>query len=193
MPDEPPADTQAILDGVAGGRELAGERLLPLVYDELRKLARHRLSDLPPGRTLQATALVHEAWLKLVGDADPGWNHRGHFFGAAARAMRDILVDHERRRRSLKRGGDRLRIEVSQELAADGGAPPEDLLELDAALRRLEQDRPRHHQVLMLRHFAGLTVPETAEALGISPATVDRDWAFARAWLHRTLADGDVP
>lgn len=193
MPDEPPADTQAILDGVAGGRELAGERLLPLVYDELRKLARHRLSDLPPGRTLQATALVHEAWLKLVGDADPGWNHRGHFFGAAARAMRDILVDHERRRRSLKRGGDRLRIEVSQELAADGGAPPEDLLELDAALRRLEQDRPRHHQVVMLRHFAGLTVPETAEALGISPATVDRDWAFARAWLHRTLADGDVP
>ena len=107
--------------------------------------------------------------------------------------MRDILVDHERRRRSLKRGGDRLRIEVSQELAADGGAPPEDLLELDAALRRLEQDRPRHHQVVMLRHFAGLTVPETAEALGISPATVDRDWAFARAWLHRTLADGDVP
>ena len=192
MPDEPPADTQAILDGVAGGRELAGERLLPLVYDELRKLARHRLSDLPPGRTLQATALVHEAWLKLVGDADPGWNHRGHFFGAAARAMRDILVDHERRRRSLKRGGDRLRIEVSQELAADGGAPPEDLLALDA-LCRLEQDRPRHHQVVMLRHFAGLTVPETAEALGISPATVDRDWAFARAWLHRTLADGDVP
>ena len=193
MPDEPPADTQAILDGVAGGRELAGERLLPLVYDELRKLARHRLSDLPPGRTLQATALVHEAWLKLVGDADPGWNHRGHFFGAAARAMRDILVDHERRRRSLKRGGDRLRIEVSHELAADDGAPPEDLLELDAALCRLEQDRPRHHQVVMLRHFAGLTVPETAEALGISPATVDRDWAFARAWLHRTLADGDAP
>jgi RNA polymerase sigma factor (TIGR02999 family) len=192
MANEPRADPKAILREVAGERELAGERLLPLVYDELRRLARQRLSALPPGRTLQATALVHEAWLKLVGEQDPGWNHRGHFFGAAAQAMRDILVDHERGRRALKRGGDRMRIEVSQELSAPGAPAADDLLELDAALHRLEQDRPRHHQVVMLRHFAGLTVPETAEALGISPATVDRDWSFARAWLHRALAEEDA-
>jgi RNA polymerase sigma factor (TIGR02999 family) len=189
MDDEASSELTGILREVGDGREEAGARLLPLVYDELRKLAQHRLASLAPGRTLQATALVHEVWLKLVGDEDPGWNHRGHFFGAAAQAMREILVDYERRRRSLKRGGDRRRIEISRELSAVDTTEDDDLLALDAALERLEKERPRHHQVVMLRHFAGFTVPETADALGVSPATVDRDWSFARAWLHRELAD----
>lgn len=187
MSSEHPPDITQLLQQVDAGQQQAADQLLPLVYDELRRLARSRLRHLSPGQTLEATALVHEAWLKLVGDQDPGWNHRGHFFAAAAQAMREILVDRARKKSSHKRGGDLQRIELPDELLQAQGAAT-DLLELDRVLGQLEEQRPRHHRVVLLRYFAGLTVPAVAEVLGVSAATVDRDWAFARAWLHRALA-----
>ncbi len=176
-----------LLQAAARGDEHAAEELLPLVYGELRKLAQARLSKTPPGHTLTGTALVHEAYVRLVGHEDPGWDGRGHFFFAAARAMRDILVEHARAKSRLKRGGDRRRVDPDNlVLAID--APPEDLLALDEALSRLSREHPRQHQVVMLRFFAGLAAEEAAERLGITSRTVERDWRFARASLYDALA-----
>ena len=150
----------------------------------------HRMARLPPGSTLQATALVHEAYLRLVGEDKPSWNSRGHFFGAAAQAMRQILVDQARRKGSLKRGGDRRRIDL--EVAEPAVVPPSvSILALDEALERLERDDPRKARIVMLRYFAGLTTKETAAALDVSVPTVEREWRFARTLLHTQLADGE--
>lgn len=177
-----------LLHAAARGEPRAADELLPLVYDELRKLAQARMGQTPPGQTLQATALVHEAYARLVGEQDPGWEGRGHFFFAAARAMRDILVEQARKKGSLKRGGDRRRVDVDNlELAVE--APADDLLALDEAMEHLKHEHPRKHQVVMLRFFAGLTAEQTAELLGTTSSTVARDWRFARASLYQDLAD----
>jgi len=180
-----------LLSAASRGDRQAAEKLLPLVYEELRKLARARMGHLAPGQTLQPTALVHEAYLKVVGEADPGWDHRGHFFAAAAQAMRDILVDQARRRASLKRGGDRRRVDAEQ--AEPTIEPPvEDVLAVHEALERLEAEDPRKRRLINLRYFAALSNEETAAALGVSVGTVERDWRYVRAWLKRELGATDT-
>src|SRR5271170_879269 len=167
--------------------------LLPLVYDELRRLAAQRLAHEAPGQTLQATALVHEAYLRLAGgDPDQPWDDRGHFFAAAAEAMRRILVDNARRRHRQKRGGDRGRVDLDK---AEPTAPETDLdlLALDDALERLAANDPVKAQLVQLRVFAGLTNAQAAEILGLSTSTTDRYWAYARAWLRVEIAGGDLP
>lgn len=178
-----------ILQAAAGGDRQAASDLLPLVYDELRALARARLAKAPPGNTLQATALVHEAYMKVVGEADPRWDGRGHFFAAAARAMRNILVDQARRKASVKHGGEARRVNETPEIVASDDVKPEQMISLDASLSRLEAEDPRKAQVVMLRVFCGLTNEQTAEALGISVPTVERDWRFARSWLQREIGE----
>jgi RNA polymerase sigma factor (TIGR02999 family) len=177
-------------DQVQGEPKLARE-LLPLVYDELRRLAAQRLAREAPGQTLQATALVHEAYMRLVGESpDRPWDGRGHFFAAAAEAMRRIMVEHARRRHRLKRGGDRARIDLDQvDLAAPG--IDDHVLALDEALERLAQIEPVKAQVVQLRVFAGLTIGQAAEVLGLSISTTDRYWAYARAWLRVEIAGRD--
>ncbi|MGH7129782.1 MAG: ECF-type sigma factor [Planctomycetaceae bacterium] len=177
-----------ILSAVEQGDSQAAEELLPHVYDELRKLAAAKLARESPDQTLQATALVHEAWLRLV-DVDQAqhWNSRGHFFAAAAEAMRRILVENARRQSRLKHGGGRVR----EELAASNAAAPEDsdeLLALDEALGRLAVEDPVSAELVKLRYFAGLTIRQAAEVLGVSPRKADFLWAFARAWLRREIA-----
>lgn len=169
-------------------RQAATRRLLPLVYDELRALARAQLRHERPDHTLQPTALVHEAYLRLVGGNQPPWNDRQHFFRAAAEAMRRILIEHARKRRRAKRGGGLVRVELS---GVDLGVEqdPDRLLALDDAFRRLEQQDPEAADVVRLRFFAGLSVEETAQATGLSERTVKREWAFARAWLYDALRD----
>ncbi len=162
----------------------------PLVYDELRKLAAQKLAHEAPGQTLQATALVHDAYLRLVGAEDPAGTARGHFFAAAAEAMRRILVEAARRKHGPERGGDFTRLDLDPEQAGPPGPSPR-LLALDEALDRLAAIEPRAAEVVKLRYFAGLTVAEAAAALGISPRTADGDWAYARAWLVTALRDGD--
>ena len=182
-------DVTQILSKIAGGDDWAAGELLPLVYEELRKLAAARLSKEAPGNTLNATALVHEAYLRLVGPADDArWKNRGHFFAAAAEAMRRILVEAARRKQREKHGANRARVALD---VADPAAPDfrHDLVALDAALTRLEAEDPQAAKLVELRHFAGLSIVEAAEALGISPRSADRTWAYARAWLHRELAD----
>ncbi|MCA9172028.1 MAG: sigma-70 family RNA polymerase sigma factor [Planctomycetales bacterium] len=161
------------------------EELLPLVYQELRRLAAARLAQESPGQTLQATALVHEAYIRLV-DADVRWESRGHFFAAAARSMRQILINRAIRKQATKHGGDRGRQEFDEAMFASE-PPPERMLALNAALEQLESIDERKGQVVMLRYFAGLSIEDTALALGLSPATVKREWQFARAWLHREM------
>jgi RNA polymerase sigma factor (TIGR02999 family) len=162
--------------------------LLPDVYGELRRLAGVLSGRLPPGQTLQPTALVHEAYLRLVGDRDPGWNGRRHFFGAAARAMRDILIEQARRKGSQKHGGRARRVDLAEGLAIIE-PPAEDLLAVDEAIQRLRTEKPHLAEIAMLRYFAGLSVEETAEVLGISASTLAREWRFARAWLARHLGE----
>lgn len=181
------SDVTRILSAVERGDPHAAEQLLPLVYEELRKLATQRLAQEKPGQTLQATALVHEAYLRLVGSTQPqDWNGRGHFFGAAAEAMRRILMNRARDKGRLKRGGDRRRV-VLDDLADPVSAPADDLLDLDEALNRLAAEYPQAAELVKLRYFAGMTLPEAAEAVGIPPRTADRQWAFARAWLIEAL------
>jgi RNA polymerase sigma factor (TIGR02999 family) len=179
-----------ILSAIEQGDPLAAEQLLPLVYEELRKLAAQRLAQERPGQTLEATALVHEAYLRLV-DVEQAqqWNSRGHFFGAAAEAMRRILVDRARQKASRKRGGDLARQEID---GLEIGLPeiPEDLVALDEALNKLAATDKTAADLVHLRFFAGLPVPEAAQLLGISPRTADRLWAYARAWLHQELQGG---
>jgi RNA polymerase sigma factor (TIGR02999 family) len=179
-------DITRILSAIEHGDPRAAEKLLPLVYDELRKLAAHRLAAEKPGQTLQATALVHEAYLRLVGGQDPGWDGRGHFFAAAAEAMRRILVEQARRKKSLRRGGGAVGNALREN---DRVAAPvdDDLLDLDEALTRLSAIDEQASSVVKLRVFAGMTLEETAQALGVSTRTADRSWAYARAWLNRAL------
>lgn len=182
-----------ILEQIQRGDSAAAGDLLPLVYAELRQLAGHRLGNEKVGQTLQPTALVHEAYLRLVGDADVQWDGRSHFFAAAAEAMRRILIENARRRQSLKRGGDLNRRELADDDVIIDLGDVDGLLDLDAALRRLEEDEPELARMVELRYFAGLSVEETAQTLGVSPRTVKRNWAFARAWLGRELnAEGSL-
>jgi RNA polymerase sigma factor (TIGR02999 family) len=181
--DEPIART---LSAAAGGDPGVAADLLPLVYTQLRALARAQLMRLPPGQTLQPTALVHEAYLRVAGRRDLSWDDRGHFFAAAAKAMRDILVDEARRKMAKKRGGGQSRIAIEQAEMAFS-LPSEDVLAVDEALGQLERDDPRKGQIVNLRFFARLTVDETAAALGISPTTVRREWRYIRAWLGARL------
>lgn len=186
-----PSDVTRMLGEVSRGERNASSRLLPLVYEELRRLARARMAALPSGQTLQPTALVHDAYLRLVGDQDVGWKDRAHFFGAAAMAMRDILVERARRRGRIKHGGAMGRVELGESLgAADDGGASLDLIALNEALIRLEARDPRKSQVVMLRYFAGLSIDETAAALELSPATVTREWNYARAWLLDAITEG---
>jgi RNA polymerase sigma factor (TIGR02999 family) len=179
-----------LLGSIGGGEPERARELLPLVYEELRKLAAARLAQEPAGQTLEATALVHEAYLRLVGDDDAAWQNRGHFFAAAAEAMRRIVIESVRRKRSGKRGGDLARRDFDP---ANVAAPetPDDLLALDDSLARLEAVAPRQAELVKLRYFAGLTIPQAAESLGIAPRTADAYWAYARAWLLVDLRDPD--
>ncbi|MBM4025332.1 MAG: sigma-70 family RNA polymerase sigma factor [Planctomycetes bacterium] len=182
------SDVTRILNAIEHGETRATDELLPLVYEELRLLAAQRLSREPPGQTLQATALVHEAYLRLVGDTPQSWQSRGHFFSAAAEAMRRILVENARHKRSGKHGGGQKRVELENvESAGPTGPDPESLLSLDEALQRLAQVDSTKAEVVKLRYFAGLTIEQTAAGLGISPATAKRLWTYARAWLIREM------
>jgi RNA polymerase sigma factor (sigma-70 family) len=208
-------DVTRILAGIESGDPAAAEQLLPLVYDELRKLARQKLWHEQPGQTLQATALVHEAYLRLVGGGEtrgsgpeaseresnispsvpnprppvPAFDSRGHFFAAAAEAMRRILVESARRKNRLKHGGGREREPIDEQAIV---APQiaADLIELDAALDKLASKDPRKAELVKLRYFAGLTIEQAAAVLGISTTTADRDWTYARAWLFREMSQG---
>jgi RNA polymerase sigma factor (TIGR02999 family) len=181
------SDMTQLLSAIGQGDPKAAEQLLPLVYDELRKLAAQRLAQEKPGQTLQATALVHEAYLRLVGaEGGRDWNGRGHFFAAAAEAMRRIVIDRARDKRRLKRGGGGQRVDLDLG-DLPGISPDEDLLALDDALQRLERDEPIGASLVKLRYFAGLGQSEAAEALGLPRRTADRHWAFARAWLYDRL------
>jgi RNA polymerase sigma factor (TIGR02999 family) len=175
-----------ILCAVEAGDAGASKKLLPIVYEELRKLAHSLMAKTPPGNTLQPTALVHEAYLRLVGREDPGWNGRGHFFGAAAQAMRQILVEQARRKARCKHGGDRKRLDVDK-VDIPIEMPAEDMIALDEALERLRAHDARKAEVVTLRYFAGLTIEETATVLNVTERTVERDWRFARALLHKRL------
>jgi RNA polymerase sigma factor (TIGR02999 family) len=185
------ADVTEILNAIEQGDPSAAEQLLPLVYEELRKLAGHRLAHENPGQTLQPTALVHEAYLRLVdGERGANWNSRGHFFGAAAEAMRRILVEQARKRDRLKRGGDRQRLDLDA-LQLSVPEVADELLALDEALTEFARKHPDKAELVKLRYFAGLTVDEAAHSLGISTSTADRHWTFARAWLYRRIV-GDA-
>jgi RNA polymerase sigma factor (TIGR02999 family) len=185
------SEVTRILSAVEQGDPSAAEQLLPLVYEELRKLAGQKLAQEKPGQTLQPTALVHEAYLRLIGEGEePHWNGRGHFFAAAAEAMRRILIEQARRKMAGKRGGrwQRIAFEHAEAVAA---APPEELLAVDDALEQLKQSDPVAGNLVQLRYYAGLSVEQAAEVLGVSVATAYRHWTFARAWLHGQLSRPD--
>lgn len=194
-----------ILNAAAAGDGQAAEELLPLVYHELRRLAGDRMRKTPPGNTLQPTALVHEAYLRLLGRTpgeSPTWEGRHHFFAAAARAMRDILVDQARRKAAVKHGGGRRRqaidaitpaMEMTGRDGTESGLAEEDLVALNEALKKLETHDARKGQIVMLRYFAGLTQAETAAALDVSERTIEREWRYIKAWLRRELHDSDPP
>ena len=186
-----PSDVTRILGEVSRGERNASSRLLPVVYEELRRLARARMANLPAGQTLQPTALVHDAYLRLVGNESVTWKDRSHFFGAAAMAMRDILVERARRRARAKHGGGMRRMELGDSPSPSGESDAIDLIVLNDALTRLESEAPRKFQVVMLRYFAGLTIDETASALDASPATVSREWDYARAWLLDAMSENE--
>jgi RNA polymerase sigma factor (TIGR02999 family) len=179
-----------LLDAAAGGDRKAATALLPLVYDELRRLAAARLAAEPSGNTLAPTALVHEAYLRLVDDPDGDrWDHRGHFFAAAAEAMRRILVEAARRKKAAKHGGG-LRRHDANDLRITAPPVNDELVALDEALDRFAQVEPQKAELVKLRYFVGLTIEETAEALGISAATAKRHWAYSKAWLFQEMEGG---
>ena len=193
MAQNPTEQVTLLLSRIAAGEAHAAANLLPLVYDELRNLVAARMAKEQPGLTLEPTALVHEAYIRLIGAeggrADQKWDGRAHFFGAAAIAMRRILVERARRAASLKRGGHMSRVELADEPANATVAPDEvDMVALDRVMEGLKAQDARKHEVVMLRYFAGLTIEETSLALDLSPATVKNEWTIARAWLHRELA-----
>ena len=181
------SDVTQLLNAIDAGDPKAADQLLPLVYEELRKLAAAKMAQEKPGQTLQATALVHEAWLRLAGpEEQKGWNSRGHFFGAAAEAMRRILVDRARQKLSLKRGAGAERINLD-DLEVAAAADDDTLLAVDEAMAKLAKEDPASAEFIKLRFFVGLTNEEAAQALGIPERTARRHWSFARAWLHREL------
>ncbi len=183
------SEVTQILSQINSGDPSAVNRLLPLVYDELRKLAAARLAHENPGQTLQATSLVHEAYLRLAGSgAEQAFDHRGHFFAAAAEAMRRILVDKARHKKSQKAGGQQKRVELAR-IDADNKGPGPDILALNQALERLEILDPRAAELVKLRYFVGMTILETAAVLGISAATAKKDWAYAKTWLRAEMLD----
>lgn len=191
MPDGFDPQITHLLTRTAGGDPRAAEELLPLVYDELRRLARAKLAHEPAGQTLQPTALVHEAYLRLVGEQDPGWNGRGHFFAAAAIAMRRILVDQARRKGRLRHGGGKFRANF-ENIEGVAVSQTDDLPAIDEALARLEAEDPRKGQIVNLRYFVGLTEQEVADVLGVSLSTVEREWRYCRRWLYTQLRQGDT-
>jgi RNA polymerase sigma factor (TIGR02999 family) len=180
------SDITLVLDAIHRGESQASEELLPLVYEELRHLAAARMARASAGQTLQPTALVHEAWLRLVGGQDRNWQNRSHFFAAAAEAMRHILIDNARRKSRLKHGGglERLNIEEIDQATA---APEETLLLLNDCLEQLEKENPEYARIVMLKFFAGLTSHEVAETLGVGESTVERHWFFAKRWLLKKM------
>ena len=187
-PSVPETDATLLLNAAAGGDKDAADRLLPLVYDQLRRAAQLSLAGERPGHTLSATALVHEAYLKLVGPRQIAWGSRGHFYAAAAEAMRRMLIDHARSQ--ARRGGPARRLDELTDVASLSGADSEQILAVDAAVRRLEVDDPEAAAVVRLRFYAGLSVDQAAEALGISERTAARLWTYARAALYRGLSEG---
>jgi RNA polymerase sigma factor (TIGR02999 family) len=186
------SDVTRILNAIEKGDPKATDELLPLVYDELRLLAAQKLSREIPGQTLQATALVHEAYMRLLGDEGKTWQNHGHFFAAAAEAMRRILVDNARRKQRLKRGGDHQRVDLDDAGLGVAG-PCDDLVALDEALDKLSQNDKVKADLVKLRFFAGLTNEQAAKVLGVSHNTADRYWAYARSWLHLEISKGDEP
>ena len=181
-------DVTRIMHAIEQGDAGAADVLLPLVYEELRLLATQRLSHEQPGQTLQATALVHEAYVRLVGDDNKTWENRGHFFAAAAEAMRRILVENVRRKQRARHGGELQRIELDEsELGGPTGRRDDDLIDLDEALARFARQSELKANLVKLRYFAGLTIPQAAQALGISHATAERHWTYARCWLRTEI------
>jgi RNA polymerase sigma factor (TIGR02999 family) len=183
------SDITQVLSAIDTGDRQAAEHLLPLVYDELRKMAAGKMALEKPGQTLQATALVHEAWLRLAGSDRQQWRGRSHFFGAAAEAMRRILIDQARRKASLKRGAEQS-LATFHESEIEVAAPTDEILAVHGALDALAVEDATAAEVVKLRYFVGMTIPETAEALGISPRSADRHWLFARAWLKGAIREG---
>jgi RNA polymerase sigma factor (TIGR02999 family) len=179
-------DVTRILSAIEEGDPRAAVELLPLVYEELRRIAAHKMAGEAAGHTLQATALVHEAWLRLVGADQLGWKNRAHFFAAAAEAMRRILVESARRKQSLKRGGGAERVDVN-ESALVLSAPPEELLAVHEALDGLAKEDPVAAELVKLRYFVGMTMEEAASALGLAKRTAENVWTYARVWLHREI------
>ncbi|MFC1573253.1 sigma-70 family RNA polymerase sigma factor [Candidatus Eisenbacteria bacterium] len=186
------SEVTRILSALEQGDPRAADELLPLVYQELRRLAAQKLAREKPGQTLQATALVHEAYLRLVGTEEREWSNRGHFFGAGAEAMRRILIEAARRKKSLKRGGDRRRVELDDATLAIEG-PSDDLLVLNQALDKFVEVDPEAAELVKLRYFGGLTLEQIAQIRGVTRRTIVNHWAYARAWLHREMTKGDEP
>jgi RNA polymerase sigma factor (TIGR02999 family) len=185
-------DLTRILDAIGQGDPKAANELLPLVYDALRHLAAHKMANEPPGQTLQPTALVHEAWLRLAGNENVRWDGRAHFFGAAAEAMRRILVDNARRKRALRHGGGQQRLDIQEiEIAAD--TKEDELLAVNDALEALAASDKQKAELVKLRYFTGLTLEEAAQYLGISAPTAKRAWTYARAWLYHHIQKGTSP
>jgi RNA polymerase sigma factor (TIGR02999 family) len=179
-------DVTRILNAIHQGDSKAADELLPMVYNELRKLAGYKMAGETPGHTLQATALVHEAWMRLAGTHQQTWQNRAHFFAAAAEAMRRILVEHARRKKSLKRGGESQREEFD-ESAIVLTAPPDELLAVHEALDKLAQEDPPAAELVKLRYFVGMTMEEAATAMDLAPRTAERLWSYARAWLRQEI------
>jgi len=186
------SEVTRILSAIESGDEHAASELLPLVYDELRRLAARKIAREKPGQTLQATALVHEAYVRLVDRECAGrWDSRGHFFAAAAEAMRRILIENARRKKTEKHGGGRQRLDLDDVLSV-GESPPDDLLGLDEALAQLESVDRVAARLVTVRFFAGLSMPEAARTLGLSLRDAERNWTYARTWLHRRMTEGDA-
>ena len=182
------SDVTQLLNAMDADDPQAADQLLPLVYDELRRLAAFKMAHESPGQTLQPTALVHEAWLRLGGHENQAWNGRPHFFGAAAEAMRRILIDNARRKHARRHGGGQQRIDIQEiEIAVD--VRDDDLLEVNAALERFAAQDKQKAELVKLRYFTGLTISQAAEMLGVSAPTANRWWAYARAWLHKEIED----
>ena len=187
-PDRNASEVTQILAAIGDGNINAAEQLLPLVYDELRRLAIYKMSHETPGQTLQPTALVHEAWLRLGGNAHQEWNGRAHFFGSAAEAMRRILIDNARRKRAVRHGGGQQRMDF-EEVEIATAVKDDDLLAVNEVLERFAAQDKQKAELVKLRYFAGLTIDEAAEILGVSAPTAKRWWTYARAWLHKEIKD----